>query len=79
MDYFGLWGVFFHRARPTLTLHRKALVLNKLSMLKKKATSQALVPVEIVERRILLIRGHKVILDADLAALHGELKFAATR
>jgi len=48
-------------------------------MLKKKATSQALVPVEIVERRILLIRGHKVILDADLAALHGELKFAATR
>jgi hypothetical protein len=39
-------------------------------MLKKKATSQALVPVEIVERRILFIRGHKVILDADLAALY---------
>ena len=39
-------------------------------MLKKKATSQALVPVEIVERRILLIRGRKVILDADLAALY---------
>jgi hypothetical protein len=39
-------------------------------MLKKKASSQDLVPVEIVERRILLIRGHKVILDADLAALY---------
>jgi len=39
-------------------------------MIEKKATSQALVPVEIVERRILLIRGHKVILDADLAALY---------
>jgi hypothetical protein len=39
-------------------------------MLKKKAPGRDLVPVEIVERRILLIRGHKVILDADLAALY---------
>jgi hypothetical protein len=29
-----------------------------------------LVPLEIIERRILLIRGHKVMLDADLAALY---------
>ena len=31
----------------------------------------ALVPSERVERSILLIRGHKVMLDADLAALYG--------
>ena len=30
-----------------------------------------LVPAERIERSILLIRGHKVILDADLAALYG--------
>jgi hypothetical protein len=29
------------------------------------------VPVERIENRILLIRGHKVLLDADLAALYG--------
>jgi hypothetical protein len=48
----------------------KVLILNKLTMLKKKASSQDLVPVEIVERRIFLIRGHKVVLDTDLAALY---------
>jgi hypothetical protein len=31
----------------------------------------ALVPVEIIENKILLIRGHKVMLDSDLAALYG--------
>ena len=31
----------------------------------------ALVPPERIERSIMLIRGHKVILDADLAALYG--------
>lgn len=31
----------------------------------------ALVPSERIERTILLIRGHKVMLDADLAALYG--------
>ncbi len=32
---------------------------------------QSLVPLEHVERRIYLIRGHKIMLDADLAALYG--------
>jgi hypothetical protein len=32
---------------------------------------EALIPVEVVEQRILLIRGQKVILDADLAKLYG--------
>ena len=32
---------------------------------------ESLVPVEQIERSILLIRGEKVILDADLAALYG--------
>ena len=31
----------------------------------------ALVPPERIERSILLIRGHKVMLDTDLAALYG--------
>lgn len=34
-------------------------------------TKQALVPVERIERAILLIRGKKVMLDADLASLYG--------
>jgi hypothetical protein len=40
------------------------------TMPKKKPASQELVPVERIERRILLIRGHKVILDRHLAELY---------
>lgn len=36
----------------------------------KKTTALQLVPVEIIERRILLIRGHKVMLDSHLAELY---------
>jgi hypothetical protein len=36
------------------------------------------VPVEVIERRILLIRGHKVMLDRDLAALYACEKILAT-
>lgn len=32
---------------------------------------KALIPAEVIEQRILLIRGQKVILDADLACLYG--------
>jgi len=35
------------------------------------AGNVSLVPVEQIEGAILLIRGHKVMLDADLAALYG--------
>ncbi len=35
------------------------------------ADKKSLVPVERIERSILLIRGHKVMLDADLAVLYG--------
>ncbi|MFA7485108.1 MAG: ORF6N domain-containing protein, partial [Phycisphaerae bacterium] len=31
----------------------------------------SIVPIERVENRILLIRGHKVIIDSDLAELYG--------
>ena len=31
---------------------------------------KALIPIEVIERRILLIRGHKVMLDSDLAGLY---------
>ncbi len=34
------------------------------------SVKKKIVPVERIERSILLIRGHKVILDADLAALY---------
>jgi hypothetical protein len=36
----------------------------------KKTEGGPTVPVEVIERRILLIRGHKVMLDRDLAALY---------
>ncbi len=32
---------------------------------------EMVVPVEVIERKILLIRGHKVMLDSDLAELYG--------
>src|SRR5229473_6268027 len=34
-------------------------------------SSGSVVPIERIESRILLVRGHKVLLDADLAALYG--------
>ncbi len=34
-------------------------------------TKKSLIPVEPIERRILLLRSHKIILDADLAELYG--------
>jgi hypothetical protein len=37
---------------------------------KKTTASQALVPLEVIERRILLLRGHKVMLDSHLAELY---------
>jgi hypothetical protein len=55
----------------TLIDSGQAVGLNETeTMPKKKPASQELVPVEIIERRILLIRGHKVMLDTDLAALY---------
>jgi hypothetical protein len=38
---------------------------------RKKSASTSLVPVERIERAILLIRDHKVMLDRDLAELYG--------
>jgi len=40
-------------------------------MARKKTTRKSLIPAERIERSILLIRGHKVMLDADLAELYG--------
>jgi len=37
----------------------------------KSSSKPLLVPVERIERAILLIRGHRVMLDADLAAIYG--------
>ena len=39
-------------------------------MAKKKPASNQLVLSEVIERRILLVRGHKAMLDRDLAALY---------
>ena len=39
-------------------------------MPKKKPASQEVLPLEVIERRILLIRGHKVMLDRHLADLY---------
>jgi len=38
-------------------------------MPKQRPNERQLVPIEVIERRILLIRGHKAMLDRDLAAL----------
>lgn len=40
---------------------------------KAKAVSDlgAVIPIEHIERRILVLRGHRVIIDADLARLYG--------
>ena len=40
-------------------------------MIPRRGEVKALIPVEIIEQRILLIRGQRVMLDADLAALYG--------
>jgi hypothetical protein len=45
----------------------------------KKAPSKTLVPSERIEQSILLIRQHKVLLDADLAQLYGVETKALTR
>jgi hypothetical protein len=43
-----------------------------MTMPEKKQTSLAVaIPIERIERAILIIRGRKVLLDADLAALYG--------
>jgi hypothetical protein len=39
-------------------------------MSNKRSASKQLVPAEVIERRILLIRGRKVMLDSDLAELY---------
>jgi hypothetical protein len=48
--------------------------VNATNLMSKKsrppATGQLVVPVELIERRIYLIRGHKVMFDADLADLY---------
>jgi len=39
-------------------------------MAKKPSTGVQVIPVELIERKIYLIRGHKVMLDSDLAGLY---------
>ncbi|MGD9719892.1 MAG: ORF6N domain-containing protein [Pirellulales bacterium] len=45
----------------------------------KKKSSQSIIPSERIERSILLVRGHKVLLDSDLAKLYGVETKALTR
>jgi hypothetical protein len=40
-------------------------------MPKKKTDSRSLIPLEVIERRIFVLRGHRVMLDRDLAELYG--------
>jgi hypothetical protein len=54
-----------------LTHSDRAVGLNETeTMSKQKPTEQQLVSIEVVERRILLIRGHKVMLDSHLAEIY---------
>jgi ORF6N domain len=45
----------------------------------KMSKDRSLIPVERIERSILLIRGHKVMLDRDLASLYGVTTKVLTR
>ncbi len=40
-----------------------------------KEIMKELIPQEVIERKIYLIRGHKVMLDKDLATLYGVATF----
>jgi phage regulator Rha-like protein len=51
----------------------------KASQEQTKTAAVSLVPVERVERAIVLLRGHRVMLDADLAHLYGVETGALTR
>ena len=44
-----------------------------------RTSAVSLVPIERIERAILLLRGHRVMLDADLANLYGVETGALTR
>ena len=48
-------------------------------MPKSKTGATIIVPAEAIERQIYLIRGHKVMLDADLAQLYGVTTSALNR
>lgn len=53
---------------------RKAIVKTKRKKVKPETTRSAgLIPVEVIERRIFTLRGHRVMLDHDLAKLYGVL------
>jgi hypothetical protein len=46
------------------------LLFNKLNIMSEK-TNEILIPDEIIMNKIYYIRGHKVMLDSDLAELYG--------
>jgi phage regulator Rha-like protein len=48
-----------------------AVVLTSIISMPKKAQEMAVMPLEFVERKIFLIRGRKVMIDADLAEMYG--------
>jgi hypothetical protein len=51
---------------------RKAIVKTRRTKAKPAALpSTALTPIEVIERRIFTLRGHRVLLDQDLAKLYG--------
>jgi len=46
--------------------------MNKDKMINNQSKEpQAIIPVKLIEKKIYLIRGHKVMLDSDLAELYG--------
>jgi hypothetical protein len=47
------------------------LVLTSMVSMAKQAHEIAVVPLELIERRIYLIRGQKAMLDRDLAEIYG--------
>ena len=65
-DHFKSFEIAFCNIEFPLTNPLDFLIISPLM-----ATSKSLIPVERIEKSILLIRGHKVMLDSDLAELYG--------
>ena len=62
------------KVRTTATLVKRIEVTKRWryqSVVEERVAKRSLVPVERIEGAILVLRGHKVILDKDLAALYG--------
>src|SRR5262245_53035427 len=68
LDGFIASAILYHSSSCR---NRKLMPTKKISPKKAKNAEQQLIPADSIDHRILLIRGQRVMLDSDLAALYG--------